>query len=339
MDVLSDDWISHPVYVSESTGFVAHKKTIYEEAMYKCEEERYEFDLNIEANLHVISILEPIAIRISSMPPEERSKLKLEPGLGGNSAAIYQRIIKKIYDPERGLEVIEALHHSPSIAVPVILKRLKQKDEEWKRSQREWKKVWKEIDLKNFSKSLDHQGIHFKAADRKAQNVKSLVTEIEVLSREQRNKRSSLANRYQFDFIFANKDSLYEDCSKIILDYIDASMSLATNEEEKMILLVKEFIPKFFLLNANSVSSPVEDKGFKPVVVANHGVDQDEEMKEDAEDKIMMSEPRVSANNGEVVGTRVDTDVPPATRKRSTYSFYANTPLYSFFRLYQVSHY
>lgn len=133
-DVLSDDWVSHPVYVSE-TGFVAHKKTIYEDAMFKCEEERYEFDLNIEANLHVISILEPIARKISMMDPDDRSKFKLEPGLGGTSVAIYNRVIKKIYDSERGLEVIDALHENPSIAVPVILKRLKQKDEEWKRSQ------------------------------------------------------------------------------------------------------------------------------------------------------------------------------------------------------------
>jgi paired amphipathic helix protein Sin3a len=44
-------------------------------------------------------------------------------------------VIKKIYDNERGLEVIEALHNNPAIAVPVVLKRLKQKDEEWKRSQ------------------------------------------------------------------------------------------------------------------------------------------------------------------------------------------------------------
>jgi paired amphipathic helix protein Sin3a len=51
-------------------------------------------------------------------------------------------VIKKVYDNERGLEVIEALHNNPAIAVPIVLKRLKQKDEEWKRSQ-----VRKHIDL------------------------------------------------------------------------------------------------------------------------------------------------------------------------------------------------
>jgi paired amphipathic helix protein Sin3a len=122
------------VYVSE-TGFVAHKKTIYEEAMYRCEEERYEFDLNIEANLHVIALLEPIAKQIQAMTPEERTQFRLAPGLGGTSVAIYTRVIKKIYDSERGAEVIDALYQNPAVAVPVVLKRLKQKDEEWKRSQ------------------------------------------------------------------------------------------------------------------------------------------------------------------------------------------------------------
>ena len=84
---MNDDWFSHPVYVSE-TGFVSHKKTPYEEAMYKCEEERYEFDLNIEANLQVISLLEPISKRIQAMSAEERNKFKLAPGLGGKNIFI-----------------------------------------------------------------------------------------------------------------------------------------------------------------------------------------------------------------------------------------------------------
>jgi paired amphipathic helix protein Sin3a len=85
---LNDDWISHPVYVSE-TGFVSHKKTPYEEAVYKCEEERYEFDLNIEAGLQVISLLEPIAKKLQTMSQEEKNQFKLKPGLGGMLGIFY----------------------------------------------------------------------------------------------------------------------------------------------------------------------------------------------------------------------------------------------------------
>jgi len=112
-----------------------HKKNQFEEALHKCEEDRYEFDMNIEANLNTIALLEPIAKQIQGMSLEERARFKLPEGLGGSSKTIYKRIIKKIYDNERGGEVIDALHNNPAIAVPVVLKRLKQKDEEWKKSQ------------------------------------------------------------------------------------------------------------------------------------------------------------------------------------------------------------
>ncbi|KAL2918180.1 hypothetical protein HK105_202107 [Polyrhizophydium stewartii] len=362
MQVLNNDWISHPVYVSE-TGFVTHKKTQYEEAMYKSEEERYEFDLNIEANLHVIALLEPIAKRIQEMTPEERSGFKLPPGLGGTlgySVALYQRVIKKIYDKERGAEVIEALHQNPGIAVPVVLKRLKQKDEEWKRSQREWNKVWREIDAKNFAKALDHQGIHFKASDRKAMSVKSLVTEIEVLQREQREKRSNLANRYQFDFAFKKLD-IFTHIRRLIVNYMDGNTTVSASDEERINDFLRTFVKRFFLIE----DLPGYDDDFdEPNGVANGAAQSASDAMladpqsprktlQTAHDSAMPDvpkpagvatvpdtfaamdidgEPRSSVATAPTSGTRGDVNL----RKRSSYSFYANTAIYAFFRLYQM---
>ena len=124
------------MFTSENGHFASSRKNIYEEALHKCEEERYDFDLNIEANLHAIKLLEPIAKQIINMNSDEKSRFKLPEGVvPGASKSIYQRAIKKIYDRDRGAEIIDALHNTPSVAVPVVLKRLKQKDEEWKRSQ------------------------------------------------------------------------------------------------------------------------------------------------------------------------------------------------------------
>ena len=69
------------------------------------------------------------------MTPEEKSAWRLEPGLGGQSITIYERIIKKVYDDERGKEIIEMLYSHPARVVPVLLKRLSQKDEEWRKAQ------------------------------------------------------------------------------------------------------------------------------------------------------------------------------------------------------------
>ena len=47
--VLNDKWESHPTWASEESGFISHKKNAFEEALYRSEEERYEYQFHIEA--------------------------------------------------------------------------------------------------------------------------------------------------------------------------------------------------------------------------------------------------------------------------------------------------
>ncbi|KAJ3180454.1 Transcriptional regulatory protein sin3 [Geranomyces variabilis] len=254
-EVLNDEWISHPVYVSE-TGFVSHKKTQFEEALHKCEEERYEFDMNIESNLHAIGLLKPIAVQISNMSAEEKNRLKFPHGLGGpgTSKTIYQRVIKKVYDKERGAEILDALHHSPAVAVPVVLKRLIQKDEEWKRAQRDWNKVWREIDTKNYYKALDHQGIHFKATDKKIMSAKSLIQEIEAIHAERRDGFSGRPNRYQFDFSFKDQE-VFKDVRALLRVQAQSSPEL----DKKVIRLLSTFTKRLFHLGNEDADSEEEE--------------------------------------------------------------------------------
>ena len=91
--------------------------------------------MNIDANLNSIALLEPLAKKLETMTLEEKAAFRLGPGLGGQSVTIYERIIKKVYDDERGKEVIEMLYSNPSRVVPILLKRLSQKDEEWRKAQ------------------------------------------------------------------------------------------------------------------------------------------------------------------------------------------------------------
>ena len=67
--------------MSESGEMGHHKKTIYEEAIFNVESERYEFDINIEANLHTIAMLEDVTAQIQGLCAEERAKFKLPPDL------------------------------------------------------------------------------------------------------------------------------------------------------------------------------------------------------------------------------------------------------------------
>ncbi|KAL7332383.1 hypothetical protein PS15p_204433 [Mucor circinelloides] len=248
-DVLNDTYISHPTWASEDTGYVASKKNQYEEALHRVEEERYDYDLNIEANLNTIALLEPIAKKISIMSADEKSSFRLSPGLGSPSRTIYQRIMKKIY-AGKGLEMIDLLHNNPAQTVPIVLKRLKQKDDEWKRAQREWNKIWREVEAKNYWKSLDYQGITFKLTDRKAMTTRSLVAEAEDA------KEAHKEDKFLFQFPDA---AVFKDVSRLVYFYLDRQPVYNPEDCASMRVFMNTMIPLFF--NVNDVEPSTVDSG------------------------------------------------------------------------------
>lgn len=258
--VLNDEWVSHPTWSSEDSGFLAHKKNVYEEALHRSEEERHEYDFHIEAIVRTISMLEPINNKIAQLPPDERGSFKLKANLGGSGKSIHQRVIKKIYGREAGLEVIQAMQDSPSLAIPVVLTRLKQKEEEWKRAQREWNKVWREVDARNYQKSLDHQGISFKAADKKAISTKAFVSQIEAARDEQMAKRASLIDplfartrpRHHLEFTVDDIPVL-QDGLKLTFSFLDRTThQIGSLERKKIESLLRGFVPIFFMLDTDT---------------------------------------------------------------------------------------
>ncbi|KAI9263846.1 hypothetical protein EDC94DRAFT_517900, partial [Helicostylum pulchrum] len=270
-DVLNDTYISHPTWASEDTGYVAAKKNQYEEALHRVEEERYDYDLNIEANLNTIALLEPIAKKISIMSPEEKSGFRLPPGLGSPSRTIYQRIIKKIYGTEKGLEIIELLHKNPAQTVPILLKRLKQKDDEWKRAQREWNKIWREVEAKNYWKSLDYQGITFKMTDRKAMTTRHLVSEAETV----RSNQPESVSLPQFQFLFADQ-AVFKDVSRLIYFFLERQPVYNVEDCEAMRVFMNTLVPMFF---------DVED--VEPSTIDTTDIIMDEVVDEDDKSSVM----------------------------------------------------
>jgi paired amphipathic helix protein Sin3a len=282
--VLNDQWVSHPSWSSEDAGFVTHKKNVYEEALHRSEEERHEYDFHIEAIVRTIAMLEPINNKIALLTPEERGNFKLKPNLGGSAKSIHQRVIKKIYGREAGLEVIQAMQDSPALAIPVVQARLKQKEEEWKRAQREWNRVWREVDARNYQKNLDHQGISFKAADKKVITTKAFVSQIEAAREEQMARRASLIDplfagarpRHQLEFVL-DEESVFQDALKLSLSFLDRTQTQLNSAERKRIEgFLRSFTHLFFLSDPNPFS-----------VAFTSGQDTlDSEMSEDAESVI-----------------------------------------------------
>lgn len=258
--VLNDEWVSHPTWSSEDSGFVAHKKNVYEEALHRSEEERHEYDFYIEAIVRTIAMLEPINNKIAQLSVEERAGFKLKPNLGGSGKSIHQRIIKKIYGREAGQEVLQAMQETPALAIPVVLMRLKAKEEMWKRAQREWNKVWRAVDAQNYLKSLDHQAIHFKTADKKAITAKAFIGQIEAARDEQMDKRSSYIDplfarthpKHQLAFEVGDT-AVLQDGIKITLSLLDRMQSQVNVADRKKIEgFLRSFVPLFFAIDPDA---------------------------------------------------------------------------------------
>ncbi|KAK5960695.1 transcriptional regulator SIN3 PWA37_002129 [Arxiozyma heterogenica] len=260
--VLNDEWVGHPVWASEDSGFIAHRKNQYEETLFKIEEERHEYDYYIESNLRTIQTLETIANRIANMTPEEKKNFKLPPGLGHTSLTIYKKVIRKVYDKERGFEIIDALHEHPAITVPVVLKRLKQKDEEWRRAQREWNKVWRELEQKVYFKSLDHLGLTFKQADKKLLTTKQLVSEISSIKVDQNNKRMHWLTpkpKSQLDYQF-NDFNIFYDIIRLADIFIDHSSTYSNPDKLRLKDLLRTVISLFFFIPMKTINDAVKER-------------------------------------------------------------------------------
>ena len=260
-NVLNDEWVSHPTWASEESGFIAHRKNGFEEALHRIEEERHDYDINVEACVRTIQLLEPIAQSLKLMSEEDRLAYQLPPGIGGQSETIYQRVIKKIYDRERGAKVIEDMFRRPSAVIPILLGRLKQKAEEWKASQREWEKVWRAQTNTIFWKSLDHQGITIKAQDKRQFQPKTLHTEIQAKYEEQRRQRMlpwSNVPKYQFMYEFHDFEVVYDACHLILTSLHN---SYAGNEIDKNRLdtFLKTFLPTFFDIDRDAFEEKMND--------------------------------------------------------------------------------
>jgi paired amphipathic helix protein Sin3a len=258
--VLNDDWASHPTWASEDSGFVAHRKNQYEDALHRIEEDRHDYDHHIEACSRTIQLIEPICQQFLYMSDAERNNFELPEGLGGQSVAIYQRVIKKIYDRQRGEKVIQDMFARPCHVLPIILYRCKQKLEEWKACQREWDKVWREQMQRAYWRSLDHQAIATKQSDKKLFIAKNIQQEVQTRFEERQAARKSGWNppTYQAEFFFNDTEVLL-DCVYLLIIYFDRNTNGFGADPQRLMNFIRDFIPAFFGLDRQTFNMFVDE--------------------------------------------------------------------------------
>lgn len=116
------------------------RKSPQEEVLFTCEDEMFEMDLLLERAKSTIKCLEETLLKMDDNTMKPDGFLNIEDHL----SILNIRCIEQVYG-KHGLEMFDMLCRSPSIALPRLLTRLKQKEEEWLRFQSDCKKIWVKV--------------------------------------------------------------------------------------------------------------------------------------------------------------------------------------------------
>uniref|UniRef100_A0A3Q2ZJC4 Paired amphipathic helix protein Sin3a n=1 Tax=Kryptolebias marmoratus TaxID=37003 RepID=A0A3Q2ZJC4_KRYMA len=261
-EVLNDTWVSFPSWSEDST-FVSSKKTQYEEHIYRCEDERFELDIVLETNLATIRALETVQRRLSRMSAEEQVRFRLDNTMGGSSEVIHRKAIQRIYG-DKAPDIIDGLKRNPAVSVPIVLKRLKMKEEEWKEAQRGFNKIWREQNEKYYLKSLDHQGINFKQNDTKVLRSKTLLNEIEMLY-EDRQEQASEENATPppsgpHVTLTYDDSQILEDAAGLIIHHVKRQVGIQKEDKFKIKQIIHHFIPDLLFARRGELSDLEEEE-------------------------------------------------------------------------------
>lgn len=250
--VLNDAWVS-VTSGSEDFSFKARKNQ-YEEALFRCEDDRFELDMVIETNAAALRALLPVAAAIEALSIDDRAAFKL--GMTALSP-VHTRAVERVY-AEHGPEVRVQLLRAPAAVVPVVITRLAQKDAEWRRVRDEMRRVWADVYEKNFSKSLDHRSFLFKAADKKAISAKGMLVEIKELSDKRRaNEETPMGGAgapagrrrdLSVDMCFSYTDRAVHDDVYAVIKFSSGEMC-SDDAARQLVAFWRSFVEPFFCVS------------------------------------------------------------------------------------------
>ncbi|KAJ4826449.1 hypothetical protein Tsubulata_013641 [Turnera subulata] len=214
--VLNDHWVS-VTSGSEDYSFKHMRRNQYEESLFRCEDDRFELDMLLESVSSTTKRAEELLNSIND------NKIESPFHIEDHFTALNLRCIERLYG-DHGLDVMDILRKNPTLALPVILTRLKQKQEEWNKCRSDFNKVWAEIYAKNHYKSLDHRSFYFKQQDSKNLSTRSLVAEIKELKEKLQKEddvilsfaagnRQPLVSHLEYEYADEN---IHEDLYKLV---------------------------------------------------------------------------------------------------------------------------
>ena len=167
----------------EDYDAVRIRRNTYEEAMFKIEDERFEVDMAIERNAVAMRQIEPMAEEVAALRENEekdgqpigRLQYQLKPR---SLNSIHINAIGRVYG-DNGDEVLEHLARNPLSSLPIVYRRLRQKDAEWRKQRSELTEKWRAGYEANYEGSMDYL-CHFSRRELERSFAKDQLIDVSV---------------------------------------------------------------------------------------------------------------------------------------------------------------
>lgn len=162
--IINDYCVGCPTHNRENENYVFLKRNIYEENLFRIEDERFEIDLmSLRIELMIVSLEK---ILLTNFEEIGISQLEI-------SSGIIQSILEMVYK-ESYSEILEGILSKPKQTIPIVLSRLYKINEKIKREKVEKEKIWEEATKLNYYRALDNIYHDFKSTDKKNLMFKQL---------------------------------------------------------------------------------------------------------------------------------------------------------------------
>ena len=83
------------------------RKNQYEEALFRCEDDRFELDMAIECSLSAIRAMQPLAEAANKLDGEDKERFRLPPD---SVLPIHYRMVQKIYGEQHNIYICKIVN-------------------------------------------------------------------------------------------------------------------------------------------------------------------------------------------------------------------------------------
>ncbi|OAF64356.1 hypothetical protein A3Q56_07936 [Intoshia linei] len=211
------------------------------ENLTNIEEERFETDNILGLTYDIINLFKVLCNHMSSLSVNDAKKFTVDAKFGGDSEILPTIAIKRIYGG-----AFDAIYKSclinPTVAIPVVLRRLEQKYEEWNHIKSKYNYIWRRETFANLNYMINSEINANKSLMEKRIAPPQVLNNFTEYISEQPNKIRQIS----LSVFTKGYGDVYSKFVKLFVSYLEKKSIFTQNTIDRMVITICKFYPDLF---------------------------------------------------------------------------------------------